>query len=66
MDEREVTRKDIDDIIPKSLENNVFVLINNVLDKNLNKSMVSFRNLYLVEMILITYLVCLVINFLNF
>ncbi|BAK56713.1 DNA polymerase III, delta subunit [Candidatus Arthromitus sp. SFB-mouse-Japan] len=47
VDEREVTRKDIDDIIPKSLENNVFVLINNVLDKNLNKSMVSFRELIL-------------------
>lgn len=47
VNEREVTRQDIDDIVPKSLENNVFVLINNVLDKNLNKSMVSFRELVL-------------------
>ncbi|BAK81365.1 DNA polymerase III subunit delta [Candidatus Arthromitus sp. SFB-rat-Yit] len=44
---REVTKQDIDDVITKSLENNVFVLINNVMEKKLNKSITSFRELSL-------------------
>ncbi len=42
---QEVTREIIDDIVSRSFENNVFLLINNILENNLKKSLVVLNEL---------------------
>lgn len=45
--DEEVSKQNIDDIVSRSFENNVFVLINNVLDNNLKKSLTILNELIL-------------------
>lgn len=42
---RELTKEDIDEVVSKSFEHNIFILINNVLENNLKQSLKIFKEL---------------------
>ena len=45
VENREVTKEDIEEIVSKSFEHNIFVFVNEVLEKNLKKSIKSLKEL---------------------
>lgn len=45
INDKEVTKEDIEEVVSKSLEHNVFIFINNVLDKNLKISLKLLKEL---------------------
>lgn len=47
VEDGEVSRQNVDDIVSRGFENNVFVLINNILDNNLKKTLIIFNELIL-------------------
>ena len=45
INDKEVTKEDIEEVVSKSFEHNVFIFINNVLDKNLKISLKVLKEL---------------------